>query len=293
MKKTIGFLIFVIMLLNAVSLQAQNTPSQISDEQAHEIVLNGTPDDVKKLIQSGYDVNKVYHCNTLLITAIKSSVRGSFAHIKPTYAIEKIQILLDANADVNAYPCPEESMRPLAWAVTLPNQMILAGDDILKNIENKIEKGTEYCDFADIVSISKPCKDISIEEKKVIKKSITESFQMAAKLSVNTFMNIIELLVNNGADIHRTDIENQSMLHHAVINPQNITTEPVEYLIRKGVDVNSKDIYGHTPLFLAYGLKNTDIINILIKSGADTNIQANDGTTYNSISAQIKRKYFE
>ena len=51
MKKTISFLIFVIVMLSAVSLLAQNTSSQISDEQAHEIVLNGTPDDVKKLIQ--------------------------------------------------------------------------------------------------------------------------------------------------------------------------------------------------------------------------------------------------
>ena len=51
MKKTIGFLIFVIVMLSAVSLLAQNTSSQISDEQAHEIVLNGTPDDIKKLIQ--------------------------------------------------------------------------------------------------------------------------------------------------------------------------------------------------------------------------------------------------
>ena len=67
MKKIIGFLIFVIILLNAASLQAQNTSSQISDEQAHEIVLTGTPDDVKKLIQSGYDVNKVYLCNIFVI----------------------------------------------------------------------------------------------------------------------------------------------------------------------------------------------------------------------------------
>ena len=51
MKKTISFLIFVIVMLSAASLQAQNTSSQISDEQAHEIVLNGTPDDIKKLIQ--------------------------------------------------------------------------------------------------------------------------------------------------------------------------------------------------------------------------------------------------
>lgn len=57
MKKTISFLIFVIVMLSAASLQAQNTSSQISDEQAHEIVLNGTPDDVKKLIQLEIEKN--------------------------------------------------------------------------------------------------------------------------------------------------------------------------------------------------------------------------------------------
>lgn len=31
MKKTIGFLIFVIMTLSTASLQAQNTPSQINN----------------------------------------------------------------------------------------------------------------------------------------------------------------------------------------------------------------------------------------------------------------------
>ena len=83
MKKTISFLIFVIVMLSAASLQAQNTSSQISDEQAHEIVLNGTPDDIKKLIQSGYDVNKVYLCNTLLNTAIKSLVQSQIGIEKP------------------------------------------------------------------------------------------------------------------------------------------------------------------------------------------------------------------
>ena len=59
MKKTIGFLIFVIMLLNAASLQAQNTPSQISDEQAHDIVFKNTSDDVRNFVQNGHIVNKV------------------------------------------------------------------------------------------------------------------------------------------------------------------------------------------------------------------------------------------
>ena len=51
-------LFFVLPFFCSSSLSAQEI--QITDEQAHEIVLNGTPDDVKKLVETGYDVNKVY-----------------------------------------------------------------------------------------------------------------------------------------------------------------------------------------------------------------------------------------
>ena len=291
MKKTIGFLIFVIILLNAASLQAQNTPSQISDEQAHEIVLKGTPDDVKKLIQSGYDVNKVYHCNTLLITAIKSAARGAYAHTAPFYAFEKIKALIEAGADVNAYSCPENSMRPLAWAVTLPKQMEESGDYIFKGIEDKIKTENEYCDFPGI--LSKPCRDISDQEKKQIEISIKNDFKTAIKRSKNYFINIVEILINNGADVNGRDVQNQSVLHHAVINPQYASTEFIKYLADKGANINAQDVYGHTPLFIAFGLKNKNAVDTLEKLGADSNIQANDGSTYRDVGAQIKRAFYQ
>ena len=60
MRKIISFL-FLLMgfLLNADVSYAQSKTSQISDEQAHEIVLNGTPDDVRNFVQPGQIVNKV------------------------------------------------------------------------------------------------------------------------------------------------------------------------------------------------------------------------------------------
>ncbi len=293
MNNTLKYIIFsfliLTILLNASILSAQET--KITDEQAHEIVLNGTPDDVSKLLETGYDVNKVYNCNTLLITAIKSAARGTYAHTAPFYASEKIKALIEAGADVNAYSCPENSMRPLAWAITLPKQMEESGDYIFKSIEDKIKTENEYCDFPGI--ISKPCRNISDQEKKQIEISIKNDFKTAIKLSKNNFINIVETLINNGADINGCDVQNQSVLHHAVINPQYASTYFIKYLVNKGANINAQDIYGHTPLFIAFGLKNKNAVDILIKLGADSNIQAHDGSTYRDVGGQIRRISFQ
>lgn len=289
--KIIKFITLAIIAFYTGSALAQNVTPQISDEQAHEIVLNGTPDDVKKLILNGYDVNTVYHCNTLLITAIKSAARGAYAHTASFYALEKIKALIEAGADVNAYSCPENSMRPLAWAITLPEQMEESGDYILKNIEDKIKTENEYCDFPGI--LSKPCRDISKQEKKQIEISIKNDFKTAIKLSKKNFINIVEILINNGADVNGRDAQNQSVLHHAVINPQYASTDFIKYLVDKGANINAQDVYGHTPLFIASGLKNENAVNALIKLGADSNIQANDGSTYRDVGGQIKRVFYQ
>lgn len=293
MSNTLKYIMILCLSLAAffkVSyVVAQET--EITDEQAHEIVLNGTPDDVKKLLETGYDVNKVYNCNTLLITAIKSAARGAFAHIKPNYAPEKINILIEAGSDVNAYSCPEKSMRPLAWAITLPEQMEASGDYIVKSIEDKIKTENEYCDFPGV--LSKPCKDISDQEKKQIEISIKNDFKTAIKLLKNNFINIVEILINNGADVNGTDVQNQSVLHHAVINPQYASTDFIKYLVDKGADINAKDVYGHTPLFIAFGLRNKNAVDILIKLGADINVRTNDGSTYKDVGVQIRRISFQ
>ena len=175
MKKIIGFLIFVIMLLNAASLQAQNTPSQISDEQAHEIVLNGTPDDVKKLIQSGYDVNKVYLCNTLLNTAIKSILNiQNFGDKAPQYAVEKLKYLISLGADVNQETCTDNARIPLTLVLKIPMEM--QGLELIaeRAIEEKLNNENEYCDIAGI--ISKPCKEVTEDEEKLLKSLVHQSF---------------------------------------------------------------------------------------------------------------------
>ena len=285
MKKTISFLIFVIVMLSAASLQAQNTSSQISDEQAHEIVLNGTPDDVKKLIQSGYDVNKVYLCNTLLNTAIKSLVQSQIGIEKPEDVLKKIKILVNSGADVNKNGCPGEAFSSLSWVVSLPLQMQKMEQDVYKTINKKINEGTGYCDWEGL--ISKPCKDITLEERKKINIFFQEAYKDSYAMIMPYAMQIMKYLIDQGADVNAKDIHGQTPLHHASIIPQNITVEPVTYLIESGADINARDSFGQTPLFFAHGAKNNGVVEVLIKAGADKKIRNHVGALYFQVNEAV------
>lgn len=285
MKKLTGFLIF-LMIFGNVFFKNHNAIAAISDEQAHEIVLNGTPDDVKKLLQSGYDVNKVYLCNTLLNTAIKSLVQSETGINQPDKTLEKIKILVNAGADVNKSGCSGKVFTPLSWAVSLPLQMQQNEYKTYKAIKQKIKDGKEYCDWTGI--ISKPCKDITKDEYKNIKKFFQEAYENGYIIIEPYVMEITRFLVENGADINGKDIQDQTPLHHASGIPQSISTKLVTYLIEKGANINAVDIYNQTPLFFAYGAGNNQIVNILIKAGANQNIKNNKGITYSQAKAIIR-----
>lgn len=139
MKRFIKLFFALVVFFKVDTSNAQSPTSQISDEQAHEIVLNGTPDDVKKLIQSGYDVNKVYLCNTLLNEAVRSSARGRNANKYPSYAVDKVKMLVNSGADINLIPCDGFSMTALHWAVSLPLDIQYLEDDANKVIDEKIK----------------------------------------------------------------------------------------------------------------------------------------------------------
>lgn len=283
---SIFILILTLIFFNYEYIYAQNTLTTITDEQAHEIVLNGTPDDVKKLIQTGYDVNKVYHCNTLLTTAIKSSARGKHTDENPSFALEKIKILVTFGADINKIPCQNNSMTALNWAVSLP----MHTDDIEQEIYSKLDtlpQKTGECNIPTV--ISKPCKDISQEDLKKIKETIHSSFVIKNKYLVPYFMEIISYLVKSGAKINSNNINGMKTapIHLAAMNAEEITLEPLKYLIKNGANVNVTDAMGNTPLFYAFGVGNTKAIKLLIAAGADPNIRNIEGALYNEVTAQL------
>ena len=56
-------------------------------------------------------------------------------------------------------------------------------------------------------------------------------------------------------------------------------TRAVSVFLNRGIDVNSKDTGGHTPLMEAVFGGHIDVVEELLKRGADVNSQDNDGWT--------------
>ncbi len=278
MKKIMGLWILLTVFSSSSLAMAQSKTSPISDEKAHEIVMTGTPDDVRKLLDSGYDVNKIYLCNTLLNSAIKSLVQTQAGLLHPEDVVEKIKILVNSGADVNKSGCKEKAFRPLSWVVFSYIQMKKMEQDLYKEINKKIVEGKEYCGWDDL--ISKPCKDITLEEHRKINAFFQEAYNDGYTMITPYIIQIMEYLINNGADINGKDTQGQTPLHLAALIPQNITIVPAKYLIDKGANVNAKDIYSQTPLFYAYGAKNKKIVELLIQAGADEKIYNNVGALY-------------
>jgi ankyrin repeat protein len=95
--------------------------------------------------------------------------------------------------------------------------------------------------------------------------------------------NAVEILerdfFNNGLSINYQDEYEDSILHNAVKYKK---IEIVEYLLENGADVNIEENDGQTPLFNA-AIHNNDgdmtITKLLLKKGANINHKDNDGKT--------------
>ena len=290
--KIIKFITLIIITFYTDSTFAQNATPQISDEQAHEIVLNGTPEDVKKLLETGYDVNKVYLCNTLLNEAVKSSARGKNANKYPSYALDKIKILVKAGANINLIPCDGFSMTALHWAISLPLDIQYLEGDANKVIDEKIKNKIGECNFPGIVS--KPCGEITSEEREKIRIAIKGAMRLAYSKFPSYFMEIIDFLVKSGADINlKAGTLGTAPLHIAATNPQDVTLEPLQYLIANRANLNIQDNNGNTPLFWAYGINNSKAVDMLINAGANTEIVNKEGVVYKNVEGKKIRGFID
>lgn len=88
---------------------------------------------------------------------------------------------------------------------------------------------------------------------------------------------IFETLIQKGANVNAKNTQNETPLHKAVINPR-IRIMLVDLLVKAGAHVNEL-AKGGTPLHYAVQLGRSDLVSILIESGASLGIKDSNGAT--------------
>ena len=80
--------------------------------------------------------------------------------------------------------------------------------------------------------------------------------------------NIVQLLLDKGADVHARDINGETALMTAA---EKGNTSIAKMLLEKGAEINTKNKQGQTPLLKIAEKENLDMINFLLENGADIN----------------------
>src|SRR5205814_954154 len=93
---------------------------------------------------------------------------------------------------------------------------------------------------------------------------------------------IVKVLLDRGADIKRTTKYGVSVLH-ATAHHSSTPRTMITFLIENGAVVDSKDIYGSTPLRFATWRKDNDALEVLLEHGADLNHRDIGGSIHSAV----------
>ena len=94
-----------------------------------------------------------------------------------------------------------------------------------------------------------------------------------------TELEIVELLIKAGAKTDIRDNHGKTLLHHAAGIDNEDNEAIIQTYLDLGVQVNSQDHDGRTPIFQAAEWKNPAVIEVLLKAGARTDIVDVNGET--------------
>lgn len=251
----------------------ETTYYSYTDKEIISFIESGDLETIKKLIESkSLDVNynldiDEYSKSTPLIQAIK---------YKQT---DIINYLLENNADINL---KEEltGFTPLMASfhdITITELLIEKGADIeARNVDgiNALVYAVSLNDEEMVKFLLEKGADANtvceIENEHIC---MPPTPLMNAVYNGNT--NIINMLLENGADINYTTDEMTPLIYAAYKGNTNI----INTLLENGVDINYTNYYGMTALMYAASYNQFEAVKILLENNADTSITDEDGYT--------------
>lgn len=101
---------------------------------------------------------------------------------------------------------------------------------------------------------------------------------------------IVQLLIEHGADVDSIDNEGRAALHYAV---QYQNKELILLLLKNEANPNVQNKYGITPLHQAAYSSTIDIVKMLVMFGADPKIKNSNGNTAYDLAKAKKHGYIE
>ncbi|MBV6459803.1 MAG: hypothetical protein HONBIEJF_02956 [Fimbriimonadaceae bacterium] len=166
---------------------------------------------------------------------------------------------LDRNNQTALYvalDCPQPSAK-------IVRALLEAGADVnfvfVQEFPGDEEWGVDFSDVFKSTGLELP--PISLSPKSYSVSTIS----MALK-SGN--LEIVEAFANHGADLHYTDDNGYTAMHHAILTAQD-PVEVVEYLLEQGVSPDGRSSYGEVPLVGALRDGRYEVAKLLVAGGAD------------------------
>ncbi|MEI0747941.1 ankyrin repeat domain-containing protein [Brachyspira pulli] len=250
----------------------EKTYYSYTDKEIISFIESGDLETIKKLIESksldvNYNLGDKYSKSTPLIQAIK---------YKQT---DIINYLLENNADINL---KEEltGFTPLMASfhdITITELLIEKGADIeARNVDgiNALVYAVSLNDEEMVKFLLEKGADANtvceIENEHIY---MPPTPLMNAVYNGNT--NIINMLLENGADINYTTDEMTPLIYAAYKGNTNI----INTLLENGVDINYTNYYGMTALMYAASYNQFEAVKILLENNADTSITDENGYT--------------
>lgn len=279
------------------SSQAQGVlMSEDEFSKLKKVLSQGDLTELKKMLQKGLNANSYYNCQSVLNFAIKG-LAFSFGSVTeplpPETVFSEVNILLQAGANVNGIKKPEGCpfiVPPTEQAITLHSTL-----KNLTNVWNDVILGQFYKIHANCQknpNYDAACPYLTLKRINQMKQEINHQAAQAQKKLEPYSLQMLQLLVQNGADLTYKNEKGYTFLHTAVINlKKEQSFDLIEYLIKQGIDVNAQNNDGYTALFYTYD--NPKLRDFLIQSGADTSIRSKSGLFYNEMTGRNIRNYFD